>query len=119
MHKFLISISLSAVFLCCCSSDSVGQDFNELSLVQLELQLNAILKTRRPEEKAFISTVVKHVGEEKIPRRLVNSSFKYVSKRRPYTKYPFIYFVRVLQFQGKRERVTIPEFDFSIYSERQ
>ena len=99
-------------------AQAVGQDFNELSLEQLEIQLNAILKTRLPEEKTFISETIKLVREEKLPRKLVNTSFKYVTKKRPLTKYPFVYFVRVLQFQARRDKVESPTFDFNVYSQR-
>ena len=97
-----------------CSAQS--QEFNDLPLEQLEKQLNAILKTRLPEERLFIAAVVKLVKDEKLPRRFVNSSFKYVINRRPFTKYRFVYFVRVLHFLGKRESVSVPSFDFNIYS---
>lgn len=93
-----------------------SQEFNDLPLKELERQLNAILQTRLPEEKKYIAGIVELVGKDKIPRSLVNASFKYVRNRRPYAKNRFVYFVRVLQFLGKREKIAIPEFDFKIYS---
>ena len=96
--------------------EASAQDFSELSLVQLESQLNAILKTRRDEEKAYVASIIKLVRANKIPRRLVLTSFKYVRNKRSNTNYPFVYFVQVLRFQGIRERIAIPRFDFSIYS---
>jgi hypothetical protein len=95
---------------------SYGQSFNQLSLVNLDKQLNAILKTRLPEEKQYVASVVNLVGENKIPLSMVNSSFKWVLNRRPYVKNRFVYFVRVLQFQGKRDKIQIPKFDFGVYS---
>lgn len=118
MNKFAISMLLMAIVTCLIPTSSSAQDFRELNLVQLETQLNAILKTRLPEERLYIATVLKLVKDEKLPRKLINTSFKYVRKKRPYTKYPFVYFARVLHFQAKRDRIAIPEFDFTIYSER-
>ena len=85
-------------------------------LEQLEKQLNAILKTRRDEEKAYIAGIVKMVGEKKIPKKLVLTSFKYVRNKRANSNAPFVYFVQVLRFLGVREKVAIPKFDFSIYN---
>ncbi len=100
------------------SGATVAQEFNELTLVQLEKQLNAILKTRLPEERSYISALIKLVDEDKVPRKLLNVSFKYVTNRRAFAKNRFVYFVRVLQFLGEREKVAIPKFDFTIYSVR-
>ncbi|MEM9413735.1 MAG: hypothetical protein AAGA30_21685 [Planctomycetota bacterium] len=111
---FIVVLWLVSIFSCQVNA----QEFNELSLDQLEIQLNAILKTRIPEEKTFISETIKLVRDEKLPRKLVNTSFKYVTKKRPLTKYPFVYFVRVLQFQATRDNVEAPKFDFKIYSQR-
>ena len=99
-------------------SNGQSQNFEDLPLQLLERQLNALLKTRLPQEKEFIASVVKLVKDDKLPRKLVNTSFKYVRNRRPGTKYPFVYFVRVLDFQAKRARIAVPEFDFKIYSVR-
>ena len=98
------------------SSQAAAQDFNELTLQQLEKQLNAILKTRRDEEKAYVAGIVKLVGENKIPKKLVLTSFKYVRNKRAQSNAPFVYFVQVLRFLGAREKVAIPKFDFSIYN---
>ena len=116
MFKSALYVFLAVVFALPVLGNAQSQDFNELPLEQLERQLNAILKTRLPEEKKYIAAVVKLVKDEKLPRRLVNSAFKYVLNKRPGTKYPFVYFVRVLQFQGQRESIAVPAFDFRIYS---
>ena len=116
MLKPAIALLFGAVLLVPLNAVGQSQEFNELPLEQLERQLNAILKTRLPEEKKFVADVVKLVKEDKLPRRFVNASFKYVRNKRPNTKSPFVYFVRVLQFLGKRERVAVPVFDFKIYS---
>lgn len=118
MRKILIGCITSIFVVVAFQQTAAAQDFDELPLLQLERQLNAILRTRLDEEKLFVATVVKHVGDGKIPRSLVNASFKYVLKKRYASEYRFVYFVRVLQFLGNRERVAIPKFDFSIYSQR-
>jgi len=118
MNKFAISMLLMAFAICLMPTSSPAQEFEDLNLIQLEQQLNAILKTRLPEERLYIATVLKLVKDEKLPRKLINTSFKYVRNKRPFTKYPFVYFARVLHFQAKRDRISVPEFDFTIYSQR-
>ena len=86
---------------------------------EFERQLNAMLKTRRDEEKEFIGLVVNQIRLGRIPSRLVSTSFEWVRNKRPTTKYPFVYFERVLRLQAGRVGLEneIPPFDFSIYSE--
>ena len=86
--------------------------------IEFERQLNAILKTRRDEEKEFVGQVVNQIRLGLIPSKLVTTSFKWVRNKRPTTKYPFIYFERVLRLQAERLGMEdeIPPFDFSIYS---
>ncbi len=108
--------AIGCLFMLLSGGNCCGQEFSDLSFVELEKQLNAILKTRRDEEKAYVARIVLLVKEEAIPRQLVNASFKYVINKRPGTKYPFVYFVRVLQFLGARDEIEIPAFDFRIYS---
>ena len=78
-----------------------------------------MLKTRRDEEKEFIGLVVNQIRLGRIPSRLVSTSFEWVRNKRPTTKYPFVYFERVLRLQAGRVGLEneIPPFDFSIYSE--
>lgn len=84
---------------------------------EYERQLNAILLTRRDEEKQFIKQVVDQVRAGKIPSKLVSTSFDWVRKKRPGTKYPFIYFEKVLRLQAQQLGIAkeIPAFDFSVY----
>jgi len=88
-------------------------------LDEYERQLNAILKTRRDEEKEFISLLIKQVREEKIPAYLVDTSFQWVRNHRPDTDYPFIYFERVLRIQAESLELQdqIPPFDLEIYNQ--
>ena len=117
MRRILTGL-ISIIIVAAAHQNVVAQDFDDLPLLQFERQLNSILRTRLPEEKLFVARVVKHVGDGKIPRALVNASFKYVLKKRYSSSYRFVYFVRVLQFLGGRERVVVPVFDFSIYNQR-
>jgi hypothetical protein len=90
----------------------------ELRFDDYEAKLNAILKTRRDEEKQFVSEVVDGIEQGTIPEKLVETSFKWVGNKRPDTNYPFIYFERVLRLQAKKINVQIPEFDYSIYRQQ-
>lgn len=92
---------------------------NSNYLEEYERQLNAILKTRRDEEKEFVAQVIQKVKEEKIPTYLVDTSFQWVRNRRPDTDYPFIYFERVLRIQAESLNLQdeIPPFDLAIYDQ--
>lgn len=84
---------------------------------EYERKLNAILKTRRDEEKQFVAEVVEQVRLGKIPSKLVATSFDWVRNERPLTRYPFIYFEKVLRIQATALGLgdEIPEFDYEIY----
>ena len=116
MYKTALFIFICTVLSLPAITNAQSQEFNDLPLKELERQLNAILKTRLPEEKKYIAVVVDLIEKDKLPRSLVNASFKWVLNKRPYAKSRFVYFVRVLQFLGKREKILIPPFDFKIYS---
>lgn len=94
-----------------------GTNFTPEQFVEYEQQLNALLKTRRQEEQDFISGVVQQVQLGNIPSRLVSTSFGWVRTKRPGTKYPFIYFEKVLRLQAEAANLgsEIPNFDVSIY----
>ena len=81
-----------------------------------EKQLQAVLKTRLPEEKEYVSDVVDLVRAEKLPKSIVDRSWLWVRSNRPSTQYPFVYFERILQAQGKKFELPVPKFDESIYS---
>ena len=87
--------------------------------IEFERQLNAILKTRRSEEREFVALVVNQIRLGLLPSKLVTTSFEWVRNKRPSTKYPFVYFERVLRLQAGRLGLAdqVPPFDFSIYSE--
>ncbi len=97
-------------------SSSTVSDIGEAFFEQYEARLNALLKTRREEEKQFVSEVVNLVQQESIPKQLVDSSWIWVRTRRPFTNHPFIYFERVLRLQAEKLEIEIPDFDREIYS---
>jgi len=93
------------------------ENFTDQRFLQYEQQLNAILKTRREEERQFINQLVTRVREGKLPSKLIQTSFRWVQKKRPQTNFPFIYFEKVLRLQADRAGIvdTIPPYDFEIY----
>lgn len=108
------------------STSAQEQEFNptadaneevELRFADYEARLNAILKTRRLEEQEFVNAVLAKVRAGDLPVPMMESSFLWVLSNRPDTPYPFIYFERVLRLQGELAGVSIPEFDYGIYSD--
>ena len=99
------------------ADDYMPENFTEAQAVEYERQLNALLKTRRDEEKEFVSQVVSLVRLGRIPSKLVSTSYQWGRKNRPATNYPFIYFEKVLRIQAKALKLDseIPPFDYSIY----
>jgi hypothetical protein len=123
--KFKISLIVFGIFafLQSASVETVNaqtftpENFTDQRFEQYEQQLNAILKTRRDEERKFISDLVLNVRAGKLPSKLIQTSFKWVQKKRPDTNFPFIYFEKVLRIQATKAGIpsTIPEYDFGIY----
>lgn len=101
------------------SQSFTPENFTDKRFQQYEQQLNAILKTRRDEERKFISEIVLKVREGKLPSKMVQTSFRWVQKKRPETNFPFIYFERLLRLQVAKAGIadTVPPFDFGIYRE--
>jgi hypothetical protein len=93
-----------------------GDQFSPARLQEYERQLNAVLKTRRVEERQFIKSLVAEIGTGGVSTELVQTSFKWVRKKRPDTPVPFLYFERVLRIiatqQGQGDR--IPLFNASV-----
>lgn len=96
--------------------DQSGDQFSPARLQEYERQLNAVLKTRRDEERQFLSDLVGQVGAGTVPTELVQTSFKWVRKKRPDTPFPFLYFERVLRILATQQGVeaNIPAFDDSV-----
>ncbi len=72
--------------------------------VTLKEQLEKGLKARRPEEFAFIATVVDLVEKKKLERKLVDSTFLW-ARRKP--KHKFQYFKHAMRLRAKRAGVTL------------
>ncbi len=128
-------------FLLCCfltltvtiSSSAIGQSNSQNNrprfdptlidgkfFEEYERRLNAILKTRRDEEKEFVKLVVAQVKADKIPTYLIDISFQWVRNKRPETDAPFIYFERVLRLNAEKLGIEdeIPPFDRNLYVNR-
>lgn len=71
----------------------------------LKEQLEFGLKSRRPEEFAWIDRVVTMVESGELPVKLVTVSFNWARKR---GKYPYQYFVRALRALAARQGIAIP-----------
>ena len=120
MNNLLRPILLGLALLTVASVSSASAQEVELRFEDYEERLNAVLKTRRDEEKEFLKKVVARIKDGTIPERLIETSYKWVLNKRPDTDYPFIYFERVLRLQAKRLRMErdIPPFDYDIYKRR-
>ncbi len=97
---------------------AVAADEVELRFVDYERRLNAILRTRRPEEQKFVADLLQKVRQGEVPVPLMESSFMWVLNNRPDTAFPFIYFERVLRLQAEKAEIAIPDFDYAIYNQR-
>lgn len=88
---------------------------SENQFVEFERRLNAILKTRRDEEKEFVGLVIEKVKADKLPIKLIDTSFEWVRNKRPDTEYPFYYFERVLRLEATKLGLEkeVPPFDYS------
>ncbi len=100
------------------SATTADDEATRLRFLDYEIRLNAILKTRRDEEKKFISDVLTMVREGNLPEPLVEQSYKWVLNKRPGTKYPFVYFEQVLRLRAEQAGLEIPAFDYEIYRVR-
>lgn len=73
-------------------------------VANLKEQLESELKARRPQEFAFIARVVAMVQIGELPFDLVQSSFMWARKKRPY---PFPYFERALRIQAQQRGIRL------------
>ena len=117
---FMYSLIIGSIFFGSSfvqADDFDPEKFNPAQFEEYERQLNAILKTRRDEEKEFVAQVVAQVRIGKTPAKLVQTSYQWVRNKRPDTDYPFIYFEKVLRLQAIAIKVQaeVPAFDYSIY----
>ncbi len=73
-------------------------------VADLKKQLEAGLRARRPAEFAFIAKVVELVESDVLPRKLVNNTFLWARKKKPY---PFPYFKRALRILAAKLGISI------------
>jgi len=109
---------LQAQELTTTSSETDSEDEVELRFRDYEAKIQALLKTRLNEEKAFVTLVMEKVRAGEIPEKMVETSYKWVLNKHPDTNYPFIYFERVLRIQGDKVGIEIPPFDYEVYRQR-
>lgn len=100
------------------SAEATGDNEVELRFRDYEAKIQALLKTRLNEEKAFVTLVMEKVRAGEIPEKMVETSYKWVLNKHPDTNYPFIYFERVLRIQGDKVGIEIPPFDYDVYRHR-
>lgn len=72
----------------------------------LKEQLEFGLRARRPEEFAWIESVVDMVNTGQLPKKLVTVCFNWSRKKN--TKYPYQYFVRSLRILASRQGIDVP-----------
>jgi hypothetical protein len=100
------------------AADATSEDEVELRFRDYEAKIQAIVKTRLNEEKAFVSSVMEKVRAGEIPEKMVETSYKWVLNKHPDSNYPFVYFERVLRIQGDKAGIEIPPFDYEVYRQR-
>ncbi len=77
--------------------------------ITLKQTLEKGLKARRPSEFAFIQLVVGKVEQGKLPQKTVERTFLWARDNKQ--PYPFPYFEKALQIQGKKLGVQLPFTD--------
>lgn len=110
--------NLRAQELATTAAEATSEDAVELRFRDYEAKIQAILKTRLNEEKAFVTSVMEKVRAGEIPEKMVETSYKWVLNKHPDTNYPFVYFERVLRIQGDKAGIEIPPFDYEAYRQR-
>ncbi|MFO0455895.1 MAG: hypothetical protein ACK5Z0_07775 [Planctomycetota bacterium] len=110
--------NLKAQELSTTAAEATSEDEVELRFRDYEAKIQAILKTRLNEEKAFVTSVMEKVRAGEIPEKMVETSYKWVLNKHPDTNYPFVYFERVLRIQGDKAGIEIPPFDYEVYRQR-
>jgi len=110
--------NLRAQELATTAAEATSEDAVELRFRDYEAKIQAILKTRLNEEKAFVTSVMEKVRAGEIPEKMVETSYKWVLNKHPDSNYPFVYFERVLRIQGDKAGIEIPPFDYEVYRQR-
>jgi hypothetical protein len=74
------------------------------TIAELKEQLRFGLQARLPEEFAFIDRILLLVEQGQVPMPLVQSTFQWARKKRPY---PFQFFKRGLILRGAQQGIVI------------
>jgi len=90
----VVGISIAAAFAAAPSPSAIAPGGPDL-----QTSLEKGLKARRPVEFAFIASVVQMVDNGTLPKTLVETSFLWARKKRPY---PFPYFEQSLKLQAQK-----------------
>lgn len=88
-----------------------GEQTSEAQEVSRRDRLVFGLKARHPTEVTFLEQVNAQVDARVIPADLVDRVFFLVHEEKGDTKYPFIYFERILRMQGTKIGVPIPPYN--------
>ena len=121
--RYVASISIAFCLSLCWQPSVFAQASTtdegvELRFKEYEEKIQAILKTRLPEEKEFVSEVLKLVRQGKLPERVMETSYKWALNKHPDSNYPFVYFERVLRIQANKLKIELPAFDYTVYRQR-
>ena len=73
-------------------------------IATLKEQLESGLRARRPTEFAFIQRVVDQVDRGELPRSLVQSTFQWARRKKPY---PYPFFERALKIRAARLGIVV------------
>lgn len=87
--------------------ESVAAQTIHANVAGLKQQLESGLKARRPQEFAFIATVVEMVSNDHLPLDLVMSTFLWTRQNPQAKEYPFVYFQRALRERAKKLGITV------------
>lgn len=115
---FLLMLLSNGLSLTAVAQETDSEDQVELRFRDYEAKIQALLKTRLPEEKEFVTLVMNKVRAGEIPEKMVETSYKWVLNKHPNTNRPFVYFERVLRIQGEKAEIEIPPFDYEVYRQR-
>ena len=107
-RQFLVALLAPAIISPFALNRSARAAIETDNLDEFERILKAGMRARRPEEIAFIATVVALVRNGKLPRELVEASFAWVRQKKKYERYPAVWFERSLRALAAREGIVIP-----------
>lgn len=100
----LLSYFVTPAFI---DKESVEAQTISANVADLKQQLESGLKARRPQEFAFIATVVEMVSNDHLPLDLVMSTFIWTRQNPRAKEYPFVYFQRALRERAKKLGITV------------